>query len=136
MLIQTINGRFSFPVYRFQTIQGSSNYLRLSGQFTQGHYQSKALCAYALAYAGELSYASVSKLIQERSGNSQLSDQYIHSLAKAEQVGLSQQAPMAKYAPVALIRRSGLIGCHCERTLLDGRWGKCGQTEKQKRQDS
>lgn len=102
--IQTINGRFSFPVYRFQTAQGSSNYLRLSGQFTQGHYQSKALCAYALAYACELSYASVSKLIGQRSGNSQLSDQYIHSLvlAKAEQVGLNQQAHIDKYAPVAL----------------------------------
>jgi hypothetical protein len=98
--IQTLNGSFDFRVYRLKNPQGSSNYLALSGQFRQGHYQTKALCAYAIRYACQLSYQSVSKLITERSGNSGLSDQYIHGLvlAKAGQLGLAQQAYIDRHS--------------------------------------
>lgn len=104
MQIQTLNGSFTFQLYRFKTPQGSSNYLRLSGQFKQGHYQTQALCSYALAYACQLSYASVSKLLTERSGNSQISDQHIHWLvaAKAGQIGLNQQAHINTYTALAM----------------------------------
>jgi hypothetical protein len=102
--IQTLNGCFEFRVYRLKSPQGSSNYLALSGQFRQGHYQTQALCAYAIRYACQLSYQSVSKLIAERSGNSGLSDQYIHGLvlAKAGQLGLCQQSYIDAYSQLEM----------------------------------
>jgi hypothetical protein len=92
--IKTLNGSFIFPVCRLKTPAGSSNYLRASGQFQEGHYQTKALCAYCIGYACQLSYESVSRLVKERSGSSELSDQQIQLMVlhKAQQLGLGQES--------------------------------------------
>lgn len=96
-----MNGGFIFQVYRLKTSGGSSNYLRVSGQFQSGHYQTKALCAYCISYACELSYESVSRLVKERSGSSELSDQQIQLLVlqKAQQLGLGQASEIETYRP-------------------------------------
>ena len=83
---------------------GSSNYLRASGQFQSGHYYTKALCAYSIGYACELSYESVSRLVKERSGSSELSDQQIQLmvLQKAHQLGLGQQAEIDAHSQLPM----------------------------------
>jgi hypothetical protein len=44
--------------YHLNTPAGSCNYLQASGQFQSGHYQTKALWAYCIGYACQLSYES------------------------------------------------------------------------------
>lgn len=78
--------------------------MRASGQFQAGHYQTQALCAYCIRYACELSYESVSRLIKERSGTDEVSDQQIHLmvLKKSQQLGLEQESEIQVHSQLPM----------------------------------
>ena len=83
--IKTINGDFSFNLFRFKSPTGSSNYFRECNIFNdtfgeRASYESNKVKDFACYYASKMSYENVSELIKQRSGGMSISDQHIQQL--------------------------------------------------------
>lgn len=83
--IKTINGSFSFNLFRFKSPTGSSNYFRECNIFNdssgeRASYESNKIKDFACYYAPKMSYDNVSELIKKRSGGVSISDQRIQRI--------------------------------------------------------
>ncbi len=90
MSIKTINGSFAFALNRYMTIEGSSNWLRLTDEALSEHHESRMLQEFSLRYATMLSYERVARLVEERCGTTKLSDQRINHLVQEKAAEITQ----------------------------------------------
>lgn len=106
--IKTINGSFSFNLFRFKSINGSSNYFRESGVLgdslgERGSYESKKLKDFVSYYATKISYQNVSELTKERAAGLSISDQRIQQIVieKTVKIEESQKSAIEKSKTMA-----------------------------------
>lgn len=91
MELKTLHGSYWFENQRYILKDGSnSSYLELYGELINGYY-SKALAEYVEKWSLELSYSKLSELIEDKTGNRQLSKGGIKSFIERSALNITNE---------------------------------------------